>query len=534
MSNVYTTKALLLNVPLENDYKNTLYFTSKEEQTAYFKSRMVRTYNDLSFQRKDEPVRIDTTDSNGLSSQYDELINAGINYVMYQNSAYSDKWFYAFITDIKYISDGIVEIYFEPDVIQTWLFNYRVKASFVEREHVSDDTIGLHTQPEGLETGEYICNDERTLDFGDMYIVMATTQLGGSEFLGGVYNGCYSGLRYVAVKVTNYSSINTMLKQLTDDYGAGDAVACIFMAPKFLLGEIADGADVSSGSFQAKADEFLMAKHYGMLGDYAPHNNKLYTYPFNYLLASNNNGSNAIYQYEHFKDQLDRFDKDMIAFKYFGAICPGGSIKVVPESYKGVLGENLEEGINAGKFPICNWNSDVYMNWLTQNGVNIGLSVASGALQMAGGVALMATGAGALAGAGSIASGGLSIAQTLGQVYQQSMVPRQAEGNINAGDVLNAMGENNIKFYSMSIKGEYAKVIDKYFDMFGYKVNMIKVPNKAHRSRYWYTKTIDVNIDGAIPNNDMQKIKNCYNNGITFWRNAAEIQNYDLDNEIVE
>ena len=69
--------------------------------------------------------------------------------------------------------------------------------------------------------------------------------------------------------------------------------------------------------------------------------------------------------------------------------------------------------------------------------------------------------------------------------------------------------------------------------MFGYKVNIVKTPAKAHRSRYWYTKTIDVNIDGAIPSKDMQVIKDCYNRGITFWRNASEIQNYSLINTIV-
>jgi hypothetical protein len=69
--------------------------------------------------------------------------------------------------------------------------------------------------------------------------------------------------------------------------------------------------------------------------------------------------------------------------------------------------------------------------------------------------------------------------------------------------------------------------------MYGYKVNIVKTPNKAHRSRYWYTKTIDVNIDGAIPNMDMQKIKDCYNRGITFWRNDKEIQDYSLSNTIV-
>jgi len=84
----------------------------------------------------------------------------------------------------------------------------------------------------------------------------------------------------------------------------------------------------------------------------------------------------------------------------------------------------------------------------------------------------------------------------------------------------------------MTIKEEYAKIIDDYFSMFGYKINRVKVPNKAHRSRWWYTKTLNVNIDGAIPNKDMQKIKDCYNKGITFWRNPSEIQNYSLSNGI--
>ncbi len=95
------------------------------------------------------------------------------------------------------------------------------------------------------------------------------------------------------------------------------------------------------------------------------------------------------------------------------------------------------------------------------------------------------------------------------------------------------MKENTFHLYAMSVKAEFAAIIDDYFDMFGYKVNKVKVPNKAHRSRWWYTKTIDANIDGNLPNNDMDKIKDCYNRGITFWRNADEIENYSLSNGIV-
>ena len=113
------------------------------------------------------------------------------------------------------------------------------------------------------------------------------------------------------------------------------------------------------------------------------------------------------------------------------------------------------------------------------------------------------------------------------------MIPPQTQGNINCGDVVTSANNNTSHYYHMSIKKEFAKIIDGYFNMFGYKVNVVKVPNKNHRSNYWFTKTIDVNITGSIPMNDMNKIKACYNNGITFWKNASNIKNYSVSNTII-
>lgn len=539
MTRVNTTKALLLNVPLENDYKHTLYFTSKDEQEEYFKSRMVRTYNDFSYQRKDEPIRISTVDSNGLVSEYDDLIKAGVNYVMYQNSYYTDKWFYAFITDIKYISDGIVEIQIETDHIQTWLFDYRVKASFVEREHVSDDTIGKHTVPEGLETGPYVTLEEGTINLSELdYIVIATTQtfatnsegkMVGTDVSGGLYGNCYSGVKYLAYSTLEYQKVNKFLEDAAEAGGA-DAIVAIFLAPSFVVEEFLNEDNTIKGSNIPASKEVQIEKNTSMLDNYSPHNKKLLTSPFNYLLVSNNSGSSATYSYEDFKHETFN---DHCVFAIYGVLCPGCSIKLVPSAYKGGL--DLQESINAGKFPICNWNTDVYTNWLTQNSTNIALSQLSGYMQIGAGVigGVMTGGLiGLVGGLGAVGNGAMQITQTMAEVKKQALTPPQAEGNLNCGDVVSAMAENNFSYYKQTIKGEYAQMIDKYFDMFGYKVNMVKVPNKAHRSRYWYTKTIDVNIDGAIPNKDMQAIKNCYNNGITFWRSATEIQNYALDNSI--
>lgn len=142
----------------------------------------------------------------------------------------------------------------------------------------------------------------------------------------------------------------------------------------------------------------------------------------------------------------------------------------------------------------------------------------------------MGTGGGALAGAGSVASGFMSVAATVGQVYQMSFMPNSAKGNTNGGDINASNKMNTFYFYKMSIKSEYAKIVDGYFNMYGYKVNSVKVPEKNHRENYWFTKTIDANIDGNIPPADLQKIKDCYNRGITFWKNPANIGNYNIAN----
>ena len=85
----------------------------------------------------------------------------------------------------------------------------------------------------------------------------------------------------------------------------------------------------------------------------------------------------------------------------------------------------------------------------------------------------------------------------------------------------------------MSITSQFAQIIDKYFDVYGYKTNLLKTPNVAHRQNWWYTKTINVNIVGNVPNDDMNKIKEAYNNGLTFWRNPANFLNYSVSNGIV-
>lgn len=525
------TKVYLLNVPIENDYKNTIHFDTKSEQYEYFINKRISTsMTDCSYQRKDGIIRVD--------AQFDEVIKC--NYVMYQNTAYSDKWYYAFVTDIQYVSDGRTDLTIETDVMQTWYFDVTVQDSFVEREHVDDDTIGKHTVPEMLETGEYVCNTHRRdTNLDNLDIVMgATVDVSGDNISGTLHNGIYSGVGYCRYDSEDLAMINDTITVYAGN-GKSDAITCLFMAPKFLTGVTGTEPDDVfwlPKTTEPKTYDLEYDKDYYMDG-YANSikNNKLFTYPYNYLLCSNMSGGSAIYLYEHFKPYVDgSTTKNKIKFRVTGALTPGCSIRLTPLNYKNTT-ENDDEGLNLGKYPVCNWTSDVYTNWLTQNSVNLGISMVSGVAQIAGGVAMTvgSGGLGAVVGGGSIAGGVSTIANTLAQVHTQSFTPPQSQGNLNCGDVVTSMGKNSFHFYNMSIKKEYAQIIDEFFTMFGYKVNRVKKPNRKHRSRFWYTKTIDVNIDGAIPQKDLQKIRECYDRGITFWRKGTTINDYTSANTIV-
>lgn len=542
MANI--TKVYLLNVPLENDYNHTLYFTSAAEQQAYFQSRLVKSFTDFSYQRKDEIIRV--------PALYDNIMNC--NYVMYQNPSQSNKWYYAFITELKYVNDGMTEAHIETDVMQTWMFDYTIKQSFIEREHVNDDTAGLHTIAEGLELGEYICRNHAKADYGSdgLAIVVGTTEdTEGDQVNGMMYNNIYSGLKYYSFKNSDVNENGVKkLNIFLDGFGSGkaEAIKCMFLAPESISivkdDNIVTGTNYVSTRYINVPEGGTINKNISFtknLDGYVPNNKKLLCYPYRYLLATNNCGGSAMYKHEDFYtiSETDYTEKTPATPQFIieGCLTPGCSVRMVPRNYKGAA-RNDEEGLNLGKYPILNWTSDYFTNWLTQNGVNIGVTAASSIASIVGGAVAVAStpataGGGAVVGAGMIVSGVLGVASAVGEVTKASIVPAQSSGNLNNGDIITASGQNDFHFYEMTIKEEYAKIIDKYFDMFGYKVNRVGVPLKGHRAQHWFTKTIDVEIDGAIPQTDIQKIKNCYNKGISFWKNPEVIHHYEMPNAIV-
>ena len=463
------------------------------------------------------------------------------NYIAMQNPYYDNKWFFAFIDSIEYSSEKSTIINYTIDELSTWHDYYTPSNCFVIREHVNDDEFGKHTVPENLEYGDYIYNDEYTTYFGDKdstLICFAISDDSVISILGQPqkrsYGGIFSGLWYIAMK-NNESAVN-FLKSI-DSQAKGDAVVSVFLIPDSIIsvidwsstgseesGDLIEYVWLPNDTIPATLDNVNLSMNTQIDG-YTPKNKKLFTHPYNALMVSNNNGQNHIYNYEDFNNIND------IKFMIRGSVTPGCSIKCVPREYKrNVL--NYEYSIACGKFPICSWNTDIYTNWITQNGVNVGLGIAS---QVIGFGASVLTG-NVLGGIGT----GIGIAQSLGQVRSQSMIPDQARGNTNSGDINYTLNRNNFSFYKVSIKSEYAKIIDDYFTRQGYKVNTIKTPNFTGR-RYWNYIQIgaEENIGYStsdkipVPKNSMETINSIFRQGTTVWHNHANIGNFELDNDII-
>lgn len=543
---------ILIKAPLELSDDNQITFANKEAQYNYFYNLPKLEVDGATYQRKDNIIR--------FPAEFDEIIQ--YNYVMYRNEAYSNKWFYAYITDAQYINDKMTAVTIKTDVFQTWQFDFRYKPCFVEREHVNDDTIGLHTYPEGLETGPFIHNGNSShMQIGGftntITIIGVSTELISTDFPAGIsvvkniYNGVSSGLTYYAIKHNSlYNSKITDFAKRYDEAGKGDAIYTVFECP--LTSELNNNLIETSmtGVFYVIGNglpyEFsdISLSRPSNLAGYIPKNAKLLTAPYNYFYITNNAGADIDYRYEDFSNPSS------IAFAVKYAISTGCSIKAYPKNYlnnsdaKG----NYNAGVVCSKMPTCAWNSDAYTNWLTQNALNLSNAELHGFGSFTLGISSAVMGAGLLAAggpAGMIAGGmaGAGVAGTLGgmnevagvaaQKYQHSLIPPQTRGDISTADVTYADGMSGFTIHRMCIKPEYARIIDDFMNMYGYKVNIVKLPNITGRRNWNYVKTINSYVEADIPQTDLNEYKQLLDRGITFWHNPSTFLNYSANNAII-
>ena len=547
------TEIRLVKSPLELSDLNQLTFASATAQYTYFNALPHVTIDNATYVRKDGYIR--------YPAKYDDIIQ--YNYVMYQNEGYSNKWFYGYIEKMEYISDGMTAVYIKTDCFQTWQFDLTYKRTFVEREHTNDDTIGANVVPEGLETGEYQIVDLRNIpmyesqDSSPSWMVcFAVTKLpGGLTNIvdeGTTIGGVFTSLHFFAV-VSNTAARNVIKIYEDDSSLTSEAIVNVYMIPQSCVsynsstGQTGAGhtpTTIGNGGGAATIYPVLDSNTEGPFdlqepnhldGNYTPRNNKLFTYPYSYFYISNKAGNDIVYHWEDFPFKtISSYNARTATYKK--AYVPSTSIsaKLYFTSYKNHTettdyGTRMYNyGINYAKVPVCAWVTDYYTNWLTQNGINVGMNVATGLLSA--GIGMATGGVGLAMGAISALS---TITDSVSQLHQASTTPDQAHGDLNSSDVMYAYTRNSLSFYMMSVRESNARIIDDYFSMYGYKTNRVKVPNVTGRTNWNFVKTIGCYIAGDIPQEDMATIKEMFDAGVTFWHNPSTFMDYSQSNSIV-
>lgn len=346
-------------------------------------------------------------------------------------------------------------------------------------------------------------------------------------------NGVYSAVHYLYADIDDTSSttVTNSIKPIKDFIDARvsdnkvESVLAVFMMPTAFRSNSAEHflRPVKISQTVIRPDN---------LDTYIPHNNKLLTYPYCLLTVDTLNSSkNYKFEYSNLTDS--QTGKKKLEIEMSLSMSPNIEIICAPKGYNasfatdgGVLDvemPNYTESVTLSGFPQCAFAVDSYKAWLAQSGSAPFLSVESG---------LISAGAGLLTGNplqmlhGSIGAGmainNIVVAQTRGARARNSQGANSIVGNRYMGAY----------FKTMTLNRQQARIIDNFFDRYGYATERIKLPNRNVRPCWTYTKTRDCSIHGTMPAEVIAKLKSIYDNGITFWKHTATIGDYTQNNTV--
>lgn len=512
-----TNIRLLANCPLDNTYEHTLYCQTLTSQREYFMSLTKYNLTEQSYQRAYKgSMRVQIKAEN----LYD------CNYMMFQNSAFGNKWFYAFITGIEYINNITSELRYEIDVIQTWFFDFHFKETFIEREHAMNDTPNANLQGEPISPGEIITKNLTPLMSPASYkiaLICANKNTGFDT----PYNGSIQGNIYSCYNVEYYDTaadVNDRLNQLYIQDRSKDLIIGCYMIPSNFV-----GGGTITGSAKSTPQN---------VDGYVPRNKKVLSSLYNKGLFTTGAGAGVEFDWYQWSGS-HQYNIDFNTSNGYGEavayLCNyAGSDKA------------LQTKLTLPAFPQCAIGTDGFNEWLARTATKV---VIGGTI-----LATFGAGAGALAlGAAEMGAGTITGAMARGAAMETTKTVAKYGAGASAitatGDRLIpqtiATGSpscsadwqgKNFNFYiaQLCIKYGNAVALDNFFDVYGYATNLVKKPNRSGRPHWNYVKTRKCTLEGSVPADDMNLICKIHDAGITYWNHGGEVGNYALNNGIGE
>lgn len=515
---------LCSGVPWDNNYKHVRKYNNRVDLVNFLNTKKVYESTDYSF------INVGVM---AVSVPYNQMNALHCNYMFFKNLPWDNIEHFAFITSVKPKGANVCEINFDLDIWNESQFDMILKPCFVEREIVkkSNDKIGAHTYPEEMQCGEYVVNgslgqipteNERVSKAYCCACAYDTT--GADATVSNIQNNA-SGLSYnMFASTEDFSTyVETLISQNKID-GLVDA----WTMP-----------DSFTDTNNVIVKTFTQEKPYSDINGYTPKNNKLFVYPFNFLLLTNNSGQTKELQYELFDGECK--------INYTVNFSPSPTLYAFPIKYKGIEND-YGDSITFSNYPKIPFAVDSYKAWLAQNSNNLIISTATGnnipqnPMEWVGrglsDIGSTITGAvSSLLGGTDISSvvanganqNSNSILSLISGVYNSKLQSDGIKGSIS-NSLPSSVGFDCIYAIPVSIKAEYARIIDDYFSMFGYKICRIKTPDIVNR-KYWnYVKTVNCAVSGDIELSMMNRLRSIFDNGVTVWH-TDDIGNYNLNNE---
>lgn len=517
-------------VPLDNTYENTILFADMTAQNNYFHGNI-----DILSKRVDKNsyVRIERGVIR-VEATVRELYSC--NYLAFRNSSFGEGWFYAFVTNVEYVNNATVDVSFEIDVMQTYMFDYVPMESFVLREHAVNDSIGANLLSEPVEIGELTASSIVESEWFNSYcVVIAFNDLNpqGAGDLGDgrLYHqtpcGCYfafypttadgiTGLRSFLGTVNELDKVDNIISMFV--------VPTEFTSVPSLPYTITPDTPREIGALPTQKIDSISRPH--SLNGYTPRNKKLLTYPYT-CLRVDCGANQKVYKYEYFSNP------DYASFQLTGCYANTPEISVAPRGYMSNTASrpcNYNEEVILSDFPQMSYSNSAYKSWIATKAPMIANSELIG-----GATSLLGMGAGVITGNPLVTAGaGLSGFSTLLNASTQRHVAGQTAGTQIKGrgssSVDSSMQLKKPFYISMQMRADLARRADDFLDKYGYNTQMLKVPNRNSRPHWNYVKTAGFNCVGNIPQKYLKKICSIYDNGITFWKSPSEVGNYSLNN----
>lgn len=553
------TQIIIGNVPWHNDYKNIVNFAD-----ANTRNSKIKDYLESSDHIELDDYNIVTSNEIKINEFYLNVMK--YNYVMFRNNDKDNAWRFGFIRSVRYGSYNTTIIEWELDVWQQFQFSINYKRSMIERSHIPviEDVVGANLQPEpftpSLEYQDEIATIGGTSeDWNPIWVLHMASRYKDNVYEYSGYNDNSFG------EYGRYITSKTELENIIKKYQKKSVYSALVDASESGVDDYDNiVANLLTGNWDAgyeKLEKMISVFTTGQISALDDHRNELigvYAIPkWAYDLRDseyyatnsrlNTAGTTINLKHNTLSNNYTPRNKKMltsICRGYMLANRTGLKVGLKPELFTAnnsvVTLSNVNLGVNGYQYYISNYydrqasygdvsySAERRVGFDANTGLNKVLNTIGAVTSLAKPVAELGTGIATgnvgdlIQGFGNLAGAGRSAIEQIGQ---------QGQSFGTNSDVLKITGGRaTLRFFELSPSLNECEAIDDFFDMFGYSINEIGIPNFTNRKHWNYIKVNVLNATIKAPEEHSTAIRRMFESGVTVWHNINNVGNYSLNN----